>query len=463
MHRVLQRQIRRLGLSTDTPPEDVASWKQFLERVDGFYANADRQRYLMERSLRVSSHELLQANEDLRDHNRDRLERSEAHYRDLFRQTLIPTWEENFQTAALMLAELRDRGVDDLESYLRDHPETLTEIVTAVEIVDVNPAVAELVRSEDPSTLIGPVDSRLVSEQNTPAWIAQLMTIWEQRGSLRIEHLVGDRLDGEVFHGILEWHAPFVGGEFDYSRVVVSIVDITDRIIAEERMQEILKSKDEFLASVSHELRTPLTSVLGFAEVLRSMEHGSDDEKESLLEIIATQALDLSNIVEDLLVAARAELGQLSVISVGVDVHAQIAQVAEARGVAQKQIDLPERPRTPVRVAADPERVRQILRNLLTNAERYGGPQVRIEVEPESPLVAVRVRDNGPGLNEAVADRVFERYYRDSPGDAQPGSVGIGLTISRDLARMMGGNLYYERSDGWTAFTLELDEWVGTG
>jgi signal transduction histidine kinase len=280
--------------------------------------------------------------------------------------------------------------------------------------------------------------------------------VWEGSGTLRIDHLVGGRIDGQIFHGILEWHAPMVRGVYDYSKVIVSIIDITDRVMAEEKMADILKSKDEFLASISHELRTPLTSVLGFAEVLRSMEHGAEDEMHSILEIIASQAGDLSNIVEDLLVAARAELGQLSVVSVPIDIHAQIAQVVEGRSGGAKDVGVGERPSHPVRAIGDPERVRQVLRNLLTNAELYGGPTVRVDVDVDESLVRVRVCDDGPGLPPEMRERVFERYYRAQANDGRPGSVGIGLTISRDLARMMGGELAYDHVDGLSVFELTL-------
>ncbi len=100
--------------------------------------------------------------------------------------------------------------------------------------------------------------------------------------------------------------------------------------------------------------------------------------------------------------------------------------------------------------------MRQILRNLITNAERYGGEDIWIDVHSDQGLVCVRVCDDGRGLPSQVAERIFERYYRTDPTGSQPGAVGIGLTISRDLAEMMGGALYYKRIDGHTAFTLEL-------
>ena len=81
---------------------------------------------------------------------------------------------------------------------------------------------------------------------------------------------------------------------------------------------------------------------------------------------------------------------------------------------------------------------------------------VHILVDGGSDFVRVSVRDNGKGLVGENPERVFERYYREHEVGSQPGSVGIGLTISRELARMMGGDLAYRRVDGWTSFELSL-------
>jgi len=458
MHRVLARQLRRVGLILDETPNDLDVWKRFLERVGSYYEEADRGRYLLEQSLRLSSNELIEANNELRNLARKKLAISEARYRDLFQLSRIATWEEDFSEAARELERLRQDGVEDLAAYFAADPGEIQRIVEKVEVLNVNPAVGRLVGSTELDSMIGPVSAEMVTPENTPAWITQLLAIWTGLETVRIDHLVGSRLDGEVFHGVLEWHAPRLGDAFDYSRVVVTIIDITELVEAEQRMQDVLQSKDEFLASISHELRTPLTSVLGFAEVLREMgEEAPDEERNSLLEIIASQAGDLSNIVEDLLVAARAELGQLTVGAVPVDLHAQVAQIIEAGHGFTKNVQVPPRPATPIRAVGDPQRVRQVLRNLVVNAMRYGGNHVHVEIERVGEHVFGRVIDDGGGLDETQAEKVFERYYRTKGDDSLTGSVGIGLTISRDLARMMGGDLFYERSEGLTVFTLRLN------
>jgi signal transduction histidine kinase len=103
-------------------------------------------------------------------------------------------------------------------------------------------------------------------------------------------------------------------------------------------------------------------------------------------------------------------------------------------------------------VLADPRRVRQILRNLLTNAQRYGGPQRRVTAGALRDSAWLEVRDNGAGIPEDEASRIFEPYVTSGGG----GSVGLGLGVARQLAELMGGSLSYERSAAETVFRLVL-------
>ena len=109
----------------------------------------------------------------------------------------------------------------------------------------------------------------------------------------------------------------------------------------------------------------------------------------------------------------------------------------------------------PVVAWADPLRLRQILRNLLSNAERYGGTNVEIEVEHLNRFVVVRVRDDGTGVPPEHREAIFEPYVRGGGDSALPGSLGLGLAVSRRLARLMGGDLTY-RWDGSSIFELTL-------
>jgi signal transduction histidine kinase len=109
-----------------------------------------------------------------------------------------------------------------------------------------------------------------------------------------------------------------------------------------------------------------------------------------------------------------------------------------------------------VRAIADPVRVRQIIRNLVTNAIRYGGKQVHVEFVESDGGVVLTVRDNGSEIPPAEQERIFLPYFSAHHPGSLPSSVGLGLTVSRQLADMMGGRLAYSFDGGWSTFTLEL-------
>ncbi|MDP9495947.1 MAG: GAF domain-containing protein [Actinomycetota bacterium] len=233
---------------------------------------------------------------------------------------------------------------------------------------------------------------------------------------------------------------------------IVALRTQTLRKTAESQLRDSLRSKEQLIASISHEMRTPLTAVVGFAQLLQVSNSGlSVEERAELIQSIADEGLDLTNIVEDLLTAAKAEAGTLTVVRVPVDLRANAAQVLETLSRYQP-IELIG---STVRVSGDPGRVRQILRNLISNALRYGGDQIQIEIFGE-PAPRVQVRDNGRGIPADERDRIFDPYQRAHNAPGLTASMGLGLTISRSLARLMGGDLTYEYEADVSIFELIL-------
>jgi len=221
-----------------------------------------------------------------------------------------------------------------------------------------------------------------------------------------------------------------------------------------EDKQLVIRSKDQLIAAVSHELRTPLTGVLGFAEMLRDSRCDfSDEDEDAMLRSIAEEAADLTNLVEDLLTAARAQMGSLTIVSGTVELRPLISRVVETTAGSAHHIVVSGSDAT---VVADDGRVRQILRNLITNAQRYGGHQIHVATQPKGEYAHIRVSDNGDGIPENDQERIFAPYESAHDPGTQPGSLGLGLTISRSLARLMGGELSYHRIDGWTTFDFRL-------
>lgn len=219
-------------------------------------------------------------------------------------------------------------------------------------------------------------------------------------------------------------------------------------------MEQRLRAKDQFVASVSHELRTPLTAVLGFTELLHSGAlDGQQEEMASIMQMISEQAQEVSSIVEDLMVGARSELGSVSVVPAQVSALAQVRSASDplVGEFEQFTLDIDD-----VEIWVDPVRVRQIIRNLLTNARRYGGPHVTITSSLTEDAMTLLISDDGEGIPSERRATIFEPFHTEGSDQTRSAAVGLGLTISRQLAQLMGGNLTYDMVDGWSQFSLTV-------
>jgi two-component system, NtrC family, sensor histidine kinase KinB len=245
--------------------------------------------------------------------------------------------------------------------------------------------------------------------------------------------------------------------------VVYAFRDVTE----ERRLDE---DKSDFIATVSHELRTPMAAVHGAAQtLLRRDAELPEDRRHQLIEMIAAQSVRLSQIIEEVLVATRLDRGDLSLESEAVDVGA----LARAT-VAAMQSQLPDTAAVGVEVgnetavaAGAPDRIQQVLVNLLDNAAKYGGGNAVVRVESAERVVRLSVSDEGPGLAPGEHERVFEKFYRGGPQLTRPsGGTGLGLYISRELVQRMNGRLsVFSQPGAGATFTVELPraEARGTG
>ena len=230
------------------------------------------------------------------------------------------------------------------------------------------------------------------------------------------------------------------------------------RVMAQ--LSEALAQKDRFVATVGHEIRTPLAAVLGLAGELRDRFDTLDlGEVRELIGLIADQSREIADIVEDLLVFARTE-------RFGFVVHSEPARVddlvktAVASVPAAARSGLSMRRIESVLASCDPLRTRQIIRNLVVNAHRHGGERIFIEARsmPEGDVV-ISVADSGGRIPDEIQATMFEPYAGSNRSDGALASLGLGLTVSRQLARKMGGDLFY-RWDGESRFEIHLPKAV---
>ena len=230
--------------------------------------------------------------------------------------------------------------------------------------------------------------------------------------------------------------------------------DISAQRRVSEELRDVVRSKDQFIASVSHQLRTPLAVVLGLAtELAENVGTFSHAETAELSRLVAEQSAEVTSIVEDLLMVARADAGALVVdpsptpLGPLVDEVVRTVPGAGAVSVASGLDAL---------VRADRARLSQIIRHLLKNGLRHGGGDVQIDARSSVGRVEIIVSDAGAPISAAVQDTMFEVYGRGHPSSSGPDSMGLGLTVSRTLARLMDGDVVYRRVGDRSEFVVEL-------
>lgn len=251
--------------------------------------------------------------------------------------------------------------------------------------------------------------------------------------------------DGDVIAAM----ESFLGSAFLSLLILGVITAIRHRLV------EVEAARGQTLGVVSHELRNHLTGVVGAIELITDEETVLEpDEVDELLHLSLGQAVEAEAVIEDLLVASRAERGVLDVIPEVVDLCPTTETVIRRTSLDAGEI-LYESD-GPVWAMVDPLRYKQIMRNLLTNALRYGGDTIRVSVQRREDRVWVLVSDSGDGVDPADETALFQPYRGGRTTKGVPGSTGLGLWIARSLAHKMDGNLRYRREGGQTVFELTI-------
>jgi PAS domain S-box-containing protein len=227
---------------------------------------------------------------------------------------------------------------------------------------------------------------------------------------------------------------------------VGSVTEITERKRSEEALREADRRKDEFLAMLAHELRNPLQPMSNALQLMRSR-RTQDEVMASAREIMERQLLHLARLVDDLLDVSRITRGHIGIRKQPVEVRKVIEDALESVQalVEERRHQLSvELPREPLQVLGDLTRLTQVLLNLLNNAAKYTpeGGRIALSARREGEQVAIRLRDNGPGIAPDLLPRIFDLFTQGvRPLDRNDGGLGIGLTLARRLAALHGGTL----------------------
>jgi PAS domain S-box-containing protein len=236
--------------------------------------------------------------------------------------------------------------------------------------------------------------------------------------------------------------------------VVYAFRDLT----SERRLEE---EKSDLVATISHELRTPMTAVYGAATTLLHRPDLHQHQRRQLLEMIAAESRRLAQITEEVLLTSQLDRGDLRIGHEPVDVADVVTATVEAMTPQLAEsvtIDV-EVPPELQPVTADRDRLQQVLVNLLDNAVKYAGAgEVTVRVDALNSATRIAVTDRGPGIAYTDQERIFEKFYRADPQLARGSrGTGLGLYISRELVRRMGGRLWVRSQLGaGSTFTVEL-------
>ena len=292
-------------------------------------------------------------------------------------------------------------------------------------------------------------------------------------GPYEVEFRVGRREDPE--HWVLGVGRMLENEDGPTGTIIGTTRDVTERKLEElernrhvEAEREAARLRDAFIGVVSHELRTPITTIFGGTRVLsrrwREMDAAARD---ALLSDVSSEADRLYRMVEDLLVLTKVERGNLGPSDEPVFLRPVVERVVASERARSPEvifeavipIDLPP-------AQGEEMYVEQVLRNLLTNAAKYGEPgsRVTVEVVATDSEVILRVLDQGPGIVESEAEQLFDLFYRSPSTAPTVAGAGIGLFVCRQLALALGGSIRASnRLGGGAVFELSLPRYLDDG
>lgn len=408
LHPLFSRQLTRLGIDPAKPPSPEA-WERLLSRVSQTYTDADEARYVLERSLEVSSREMQELYERAR---------ASSEYMIMFER-------------------------DKLAAVLRS-------VAAGVLTFDHGGCIASM--NPEAERLLGFTEDEVAGRD-----ACELLGVNKiERSGASVSHDADFACKNGLRLPVSYALTPLYHGQVEVGGVLV-FFDLTDR-------QKVERLKSDFVSTVSHELRTPLTSIRGALGLLSGGVLGDlPPDARDAVQIAHENAERLVRLVNDILDMEKIESGKMDFNLAAADmVELAARSVADNHGYARHHgvsVELVEKPERAL-VHVDRHRILQVLANLISNAAKFSPPGsvVEIHVVASDSAVRVEVHDQGQGIPEEFQDRIFTKFAQADASPARPhGGTGLGLSISKAIVERHGGTIgFWNKPRGGTVFFFVL-------
>jgi len=401
-----------------------------------------------------------------------RLRESEKRYRHIFESTGVSIWEQDFSEIQAAIEDLRARGVRDLHAYTAAHPEFVRRAMSMVRVSDANEATVKLFGATSKAELLTSF-ARILLSETEEVFRGKVIAIAEGRTYFEGETVL-QTLRGDWLTVLITITFPPAPTRLD--RVLVTIMDISERKRAEEALQEAqaelahvtrLTTLGELASSIAHEVNQPLAAVTTSGNAgLRWL--AADPPNIEKARMCLTRIVRDAGRASDVIARIRTLVKKSPPAEESLDVAEVIQDVLAMADVEARRHEVTIRAQYSIGVppaCGDRVQLQQVILNLVMNAidamkavtDRPRELLIRCE-EGEPGTILVAVRDSGVGVDSLGADRIFDAFYT-----TKPDGLGMGLSISRSIIEAHGGQLWTVANDdhGTTfQFTLPIDRGV---